>query len=127
MSGTTAIVKGGLFEQYGSTVSSISVTEAGKRRAAQALSQKGQWSLRERAETLNGVAPGAPAVKTNARVQASEELGGKRVIENEVLVNRNTTTADQTELNDDVFSLSNKTTFGSNPPANKDGNPLDTR
>lgn len=127
MTTATATVKGGLFETAGlTTLTQVSTTDAGKRKAAQALAAKGQRSLRERAETLNGVAPGSAALATNKRIEANVELGGKRTIETENLVNRNTTAADQAELNQDVFALSSKTYDGT-PVANGDGNPLGTR
>lgn len=127
MPNATATVKGGFWEQYGLSMTGVSTTNAQKKRAAQALATKGSMGLREIAETLNGAAAGSTATKTLGRVSANEELGGKRTIETETLVNRATTTADRDEINSDIFSLTSKTTFGSSPPANKDGNPLGTR
>ena len=127
MTTATATVKGGLFETNGLTsLSQVSTTDAGKRAASQALARKGQRSLRERMETLNGVAAGSTASKLNKRIVAAEELGGVRATENETLVNRATTAGDQTEINEDVLALSTKT-YDSTPVANGDGNPLGTR
>jgi hypothetical protein len=125
--GAVATVKGGLFEQYGTTLTQVQGTGPARRRVAQALSQKGQLALREIAETLDGVVAGSTASKTYSRVEANEEQGGVRVIETQSLVNRATTANDVTEINSDLLSLSSRTTFGSSPPANLDGNPLGTR
>lgn len=125
--GATATVKGGMFAQFSDTLTQVQGTGPGRRRAAQALAQKGLMGLREVAETLDGVVPGSTASKTYSRVEANVELGGKRVIESQSLVNRATTNADVTEINHDILALSGNTTFGSNPPANLDGNPLGTR
>lgn len=122
-----ATVKGGLFEQFSPTLSQVSTTRAAKRRASMALAQKGQMSLRERMETLNGAAAGSAASKTLSRVAASEELGGVRTIETETLVSANTTSGDVTEINEDILARSTRTTFGNSPIANGDGNPLGTR
>lgn len=127
MGTATATVKGGFFEQYSASLAQVSTTSAGKKRAAQALAQKGQMSLRERMETLNGAASGSAASKTLARIEANSELGGVRTIETETLVSANTTAGDITEINEDVLALSTRTTFGSSPVANGDGNPLGTR
>jgi hypothetical protein len=128
MGNATATVKGGFWPENGvSSLTGASTTNAQKRRAATALATKGNRALRELAETLNGAAAGSAALKTQGRIEANVELGGKRTIESETLVNRNTTTADRDELNSDVFSLTSKTTFGASPPANRDGNPLGTR
>lgn len=121
-----ATVKGGLFAQYSSTHSLLASMGAGRRRAAMALGRKGLRALRELMTTLNGAAAGSAALATQARIQASSELGGKRVIETETLVDRNTTAADVTEIDATVLSLNSKT-HDPTPVANKDGNPLGTR
>lgn len=121
-----ATIKGGLFEQYGSTLSQISTTSAPRRRASQVLADKGMLDLRARMVALDGVVAGSNATKTVARVGATEDLSGVRPIEVETLINRNTTAADVTEINK-MLSLTSKTTFGASPPANLDGNPLGTR
>ena len=123
----TATVKGGLFPEVGvSSLSSIQGSGPGVRRIGQILSRKGLRELRERAYTLDGVVAGSAASEVVARVEANSELGGKRTIETETLISRNTTAADITEINTDLLtSLTSKTTMAS--PANKDGNPLGTR
>lgn len=125
----TATVKGGLFESAGLTsLTQVQGTNAGRRRIAQQFSDLGLKGLRALAYALDGVAPGSNATATNARVVASVELGGKRTVETQTLVNRNTAAGDVTEINADLLSsLTSRTTFGANPPANKDGNPLGTR
>lgn len=125
MGSATATVKGGFFEQYSATLSQVSTTSAFKRRASQALAKRGQMSLRERMETLNGAASGSAASKVLTRIEANVELGGVRTIENETLVSANTTAGDITEINEDILALSTKTTLAS--PANGDLNPLGTR
>jgi hypothetical protein len=122
----TATVKGGLFAQYGSTVSLVDGTGSGRRFSAMALGKKSFRALRELMTTLNGAAAGGAALATNARIEANEELGGLRVVETENLVNRNTTADDVTEINNTVLSLSSRT-YDPTPPANLDGNPLGTR
>ena len=122
-----ATVKGGFFEQYGPTVSQVSGVGSKRREAAQALATKGLRDLRERMTTLDGVIAGSAAVATNSVVSANVELGGQRAIETETLINRNTVAGDVTIIEADINSLSSKTTFGANPPANLDGNPLGTR
>lgn len=122
-----ATVKGGLFEQYGPTLTQIQGIGPNRRTAAQAISKLGYRDLRARMTALDGVAPGANASKTNARVVAAEELGGIRPIEQQSLINRVTVAGDVTIIEGDINTLSTKTTFGANPPANLDGNPLGTR
>lgn len=123
-----ATVKGGFWETNGvSSLATIHTTSALRRIASQALGRDQMYGFREIMETLTGAAAGGTATKTLARVVAAEELGGARAIESESLVNRATTAADATDIIADILSLSTKTTFGSSPPANLDGNPLGTR
>lgn len=124
-----ATVLGGFFPANGvATLNSIETTSSPRRRVAQYMSDKGMRALRAEAKALDGVAPGANATATNARVDGSTaELGGKRVIETETLVNRATTAADVTAINNNLYSLTTRTSFGATPPANLDGNPLGTR
>lgn len=82
---------------------------------------------RELMVQLNGVAPGAAALKTLGRVQASTELGGKRVIETDTIVNRVTAAGDVTAIAANLLTYTTRTTFGASPKANLDGNPLGTR
>ena len=124
----SATVPGGLFEQNGVPVLTNMTTRGHRRRsAAQALDAKGAWDIRARMTALDGVAPGATAAKTNTVVEANVELGGARNITTETLINRATTAADVTHIEATVNTFSSKTTFGANPPANLDGNPLGTR
>jgi hypothetical protein len=127
MESAVATVKGGFFEQYGSTLSQIHGIGSARRRAAQALATKGLLDLRARMSALDGVVPGSAATKTYTRVVAAEELGGVRAIETQTLINRNTTAADVTMIEADINTYRTRNTFGANPPANLDGNPLGTR
>ena len=124
-----ATVKGGLFEAMGvNSLTSMQGTGASRRTISQQLSDTGLATIRARASALNGVVAGSVAATTRGRIEASEELGGKRVIETDTLINRVTTAADITEINADLLSsLTSRTTFGASPVANKDGNPLGTR
>lgn len=122
----TATVKGGLFAQYGATLAQQWPYSSMRRMARMALSRYGNFSLRERMETLNGAAAGSAASKTLARVEANAELGGPRTIETHTFVSANTAAADVTEINDTVLALSTKT-YDPTPVANGDQNPLGTR
>lgn len=127
MENAVATVKGGFFEQYGTTLSQISGVGQQRRRVAQLLGDKSLLDLRQRLISLVGAAAGGACSKTLSRIAASEELGGVRTIETETLINRATTAGDVTIINNDLLALTSKTTFGASPPANLDGNPLGTR
>lgn len=127
MENAVATVKGGLFEQYGNTLAQVQGTGSKRRAVAQALATKGLLDLRARMSALDGVIAGSPATKTYTRVEANVELGGVRAIETQTLINRNTTAGDVTVIEGDINTFRTKTTFGANPPANLDGNPLGTR
>jgi hypothetical protein len=121
-------VKGGFWPTNGvDSFQGVSGENGLRHTVRQALGQKSLRELRERIDALLGVAPGATATATNTRVAASEELGGVRAIETEVLINRATTAADVTEIRDTILEHSVDTTFGPNPPPNLDRNPLGTR
>lgn len=125
---SSATVLGGFFEQNGvSTLTNMTTRGAPRRKAAQALDGKGTFDIRARMTALDGVAPGATALKTNTVVEANVELGGLRAITTETLINRATTAGDVTNIEATINTLSTKTTFGASPPANLDGNPLGTR
>lgn len=110
MSVATATVKGGFWPTNGvSSLASMS-GKGYRRRVAQWMSRKGAYAEREILRTLDGAVPGTTATKTLGRVEANVELGGKRVIEVETLVNRATTAADVTETKADLLSLSARTT-----------------
>lgn len=98
-----------------------------RRYTAQRFGGSGLSAVRELAETLNGVAPGALAFKSIGVVSASQELGGVRAITPVPIINRVTTAADKQELDEDLWTMTNRTTYGANPPANLDRNPLGTR
>lgn len=122
-----ATVKGGFWPENGvSSLTQSSGVGTARRKAAQALATKGTMALRELMETLNGAAAGAAASKVLTRIAHSEELGGVRTIENETLVGRNTTAADESAIDADILSLSTRT-YDPTPVANLDGNPLGTR
>jgi hypothetical protein len=126
--GATATVKGGFWPANGiQSLVSISGKGSWRRMIAQAFGRKQLMDQRELLETLDGVVAGSTALKTSTRVEAVEELGGKRNIETQTVINRATTAADVTELNADFLTLTTRTSFGATPPANKDLNPLGTR
>lgn len=120
-----ATVKGGFFGQYGTTYAPIQNRAGAMRYARQYLGDRSTFALRQLMRTLNGAVAGTVATKALTRIENNVELGGKRVVESVNLVNRATTAADVTEINDYVLSLTTKSTMAS--PANKDGNPLGTR
>lgn len=123
----SATVKGGFWPQ--NTVNSLTPVQGtgpGRRRISQMFKGKGLRAFRKLAYTLDGVVAGSTATETQARIEHNTELGGKRTIETETLINRASAVGDVTVLNADFFSsLTSRTTMAS--PANKDGNPLGTR
>ena len=119
-----AQIKGGLFAQYGSSLSQQQGVSSNRRFASMMLSR--MRGLRELMLTLDGTAAGSTATEQNKRVAAAEELGGVRTIETQDIVNRATVAGDVTTINADILALSSKTYDGT-PPANGDGNPLGTR
>lgn len=125
----TAIVKGGFWESNG--VGSLTNVPGGRsfarRLVAQWLGGSKLMYIKEIADQLNGVAPGAIASKTTPVVSASTELGGLRAITQAVVVSRATTAADRQEVDEDFYTMTSRTTFGVNPPPNLDRNPLGTR
>lgn len=128
MAGATATVKGGLFETAGiTTLTQIDGTGYGRKLVAQLLGKKSLQALRATMRALDGAAAGGAISKNNARIQDSQELGGVRTIENEVLINRVSAASDITDINGSMLQLTTNTTFGANPIANLDGNPLGTR
>lgn len=124
--GATAAVLGGFWPTNGVTsLTQINGKGAARRKAAQSLSQKGTYGLRELMRTLDGAVAGSTATKTYKRIVASTELGGARAVETETLVGRATVVGDVTIINADILSLSARTTLAS--PANGDKNPLGYR
>ncbi len=125
----SAVVKGGFWESngVGTLTNHPMVRPFARRLVAQWLGGSKLMYIKELADRLNGVAPGALASKTTGVVSASTELGGVRPIVQAVVINRVTTAADQQEIDDDFYTMTNRTTFGANPPPNLDRNPLGTR
>jgi hypothetical protein len=69
-----------------------------------ALEKLGSQTTSTLAIALNGIAPGGTALRTRSRVMATAntsafDLGGRRTIETQTLINRATTTADRDALN----------------------------
>ena len=124
----TADVKGGLFSQYGSPISSIKLSgnDFNTTRAVQALSKKGSYALRETLDSIldNGV--GANARFGYGEIAASPELGGVRPVNKTYLIDRNTTTADVAKLKVALTEHS-ELTHTVEQAVNLDRNPLGTR
>lgn len=125
----TAVVKGGFWESngIGSLTNIVGSRSYPRRQTAQRFGGSGLSYMRELAETLNGQAPGAVAFKATTVVSASQELGGVRPITTVTVINRATTAADKQEIDEDLWTMTNRTTYGANPPPNLDRNPLGTR
>ena len=125
----TAVVKGGFWESNGiGSLTPIPGSRSyARRRTAQSFGGSGLAAMRELGETLNGAAPGALAFKAMGVIAASEELGGVRKVNQVPIINRATTAADKQEIDEDLWTMTNRTTFGANPPMNGDRNPLGTR
>lgn len=126
--GYSATVKGGLFETVGvTTLTAMQGKSPLRRRISENFGKKSLLATRQKMRTLMGAAAGATATKTLGRIEANVELGGKRTVETETLINVATDAADITEINADFLAETSQTTFGSSPPANLDGNPLGFR
>lgn len=126
--GATATVLGGFWPAQGvGTLTQVNGEGAGRRKVRRELGEQTLWKLRALMAALNGVAPGATALKVIGRITPTEELGGLRPIANVTIINRATTAGDVTEIATDVLSYATLNTFGANPPANLDRNPLGTR
>lgn len=115
----SATVKGGLFEQFGNTLTGVQLQSAVTRLAAQRLTRNKK--LQELGTTLNGVVAGSAASASHSRVEANAEQGGKRTVETVYDVNRVTVAGDVTELDASLFTY---TTRVASPPRNGDRNPL---
>jgi hypothetical protein len=125
---SSATVKGGLFETNGvATLTPVQGKASWRRLVSIAFGRKTMMAERQKIFTLLGAAVGATATKTYGRVQASSELGGARVVEQETLYSAVTDAADVTEAKADFLGETLQTTFGASPVANLDGNPLGTR
>ena len=125
----SAVVKGGFWETngVGTLGNHPAVRPFARRLVAQWLGGSKLMYIKELADRLNGVAPGALASKTVGVVSASPELGGLRPIVQAVVINRVTTAADQQEIDDDFYTMTGRTTYGANPVPNLDHNPHGTR
>lgn len=120
--------RGGLFGdgQPGPVpIASIAVEQSSRVRAAKALGTRSAQVIKALATALNGAAPGATATYQFPQIDGStSELGGKRPVNQVVMVNRATTSADVTEINNTILTWSTRTTFAKTPPINKDQSPL---
>lgn len=127
MTAAVATIKGGFWETNGvAALSSMQGVGPWRRTVAQAFGKKGLLGSRELFRVLTGAVAGTNATKTYSRIQASTELGGKRVVETETLVNRVTAAGDVTEFRHDFLAMA-ANTFTASPVANGDHNPLGTR
>lgn len=126
--GYSATVKGGLYETNGVTTLTPQQGKSPWRRyISQILGKKSMFMIRAKMNALTGAATGGAVSKTYGRIQDSTELGGARVIEQQVLASGVSDAADVTEIKGDFFNHTALTTFGSSPPINLDRNPLGTR
>ena len=125
----SAVVKGGFWESngVGNLIPIPGSRSFPRRQTAQRFGGSGLSAMRELGETLNGQAPGVVAFKTTTVVSASQELGGVRPITTVTVINRPTTAADRQEIDEDLWTMTNRTSYGANPPPNLDRNPLGTR
>lgn len=114
-------VKGGFWGELGGLT--LFNTNTLNRRIARIFNRNSMRKQRELAETLNGAAAGAAALAQHRQVLAREnaqgELGGKRTIEVISDVNRNTTSADETQIDAEILTYDLDPTY----VANKDKNP----
>lgn len=123
----SALVRGGFWPENGvSTLTLSGESSYARHLIARALGTKGQAATRERMVKLLGAVPGTQASYSRAYVSNSEELGGKRIIAQDVLIFRPTTAADDTEITADYLTFSTRT-YLPNPPINLDRNPLGDR
>ena len=124
----TADVKGGLFSQYGSPISSIKLSwnDFNSTRAVQALSKKGSYALRELVDTLLGQVPGNNTRFGYGEIAASSELGGVRPVVKTYLIDRLTTPQDVAYVKAALTEHS-ELTHTPEQAVNLDRNPLGTR
>lgn len=125
-----ATVLGGLFGDSAGllTLTQISGRASNRRNVAIEMGKQATDSIRAVLTALVGAATGGTATKTWGQIDGStSELGGVRTINTINLVNRVTTSADVTEVTADLLTMTTRTSFGANPVANGDGNPLGTR
>lgn len=125
----TATVKGGFWPTNGVTsLASIDGKSFNSRRILMCHKGKSMQPDRVTEFVLCGAVAGGTAAFNWGEIAAAEDLSGKRAIAINTLINRATTAQDVADIKADLIArMSTKTTFGANPPANKDGNPLGTR
>lgn len=121
MATLSVTVKGGFWGELGGLT--LFNRNTLNRRIARLFGRPSMRKQKELALELNGAAPGATALATHKRITAREnaegQLGGKRTIETVTDVNRNTTAADETQIDVEILTYDLDPTY----PVNKDGNP----
>jgi hypothetical protein len=127
MAQSSATVLGGMFPANGQSTLTSYGKGYGRHVIAEMFNKKSLLDERALITTLLGVVAGSTATKALGRIENNTELGGKRVVESESLVNRATVAGDVTTLTADLLTLTTRTTLGSSPKANGDGNPLGYR
>lgn len=119
------VVKGGFWGELGGLT--LYNTNTLNRRIARLFKRPSMAKQRELAETLNGAAAGAAALATHKQVSAREnsqgELGGRRTIETVTDVNRNTTVADETQIDTEILTWDLDPTYVANKNKNPRGTP----
>lgn len=116
-----ATIKGGLFEQYGTSLAGF---EPGSLRQQInfLFNRRSMLPMKEMVLTLLGATAGSAASKTRTRIEASTtEQGGKRTIETETLLDTNSAADDITTITADLLA---DIQYDNTPTANKNGNPL---
>lgn len=98
---------------FGNTYSGNQTFSGIRRRIAQLFNARVAWKDRELMRVLLGAAAGSTATKQYKRVaHSTTELGGKRTIETVTLVNRATTSGDDTDLTNKILAYqSSPTTY----------------
>ena len=121
---SSATVKGGLFERAGlATLTGCGARGAAMRNMAMALRTRGARATRALYSALIGTVVGGNVTATEARIADSSDLSGKRTVETQTYINRNSAASDDTT----ITGLLTITDYTTSPIANKDGNPLGTR
>lgn len=93
-----------------------------ERGIARKLNKRGMRDVRELIDTLLGAAAGSTAASSYKRVEHpadSDNIGGLRSVESVDLVNRATTSDDDTTITAKLLNFSSQPTY----PTNADGNP----
>lgn len=94
---------------WGGSYSPVNNNQPMRKLVAQRLNVVGFMKDRELLRTLLGAAAGSTATKTRSRVaHSTTELGGKRTIETQTLVNRATTSGDVTDLKAALLAYDSK-------------------